>query len=171
MILKVDLSDLDLTTNRSLQLKVGEWPRVADADAQGAAAENADEGDFQDTTSKFGGATTQIQGGSSPASGPRLETNKLYQSTIVPGEMQTFTVPAGWGQSIASSINVMPVTNDQAGKLNRKTDSLPRIATSLIGADGEPRSVTSRAVDKTDSDTETPMVTESHRPRPGGAVR
>ena len=143
---------------------------MADADAQGAAAENADEGDFQDTTSKFGGATTQIQGGSSPASGPRLETNKLYQSTIVPGEMQTFTVLARWGQSIASSINVMPVTNDQAGKLNRKTDSLPRIATSLIGADGEPHSVTSRAVDKTGSDTETPWSPiPSSTPR--GAVR
>ena len=143
---------------------------MADADAQGAAAENADEGDFQDTTSKFGGATTQIQGGSSPASGPRLETNKLYQSTIVPGEMQTFTVPARWGQSIASSINVMPVTNDQAGKLNRKTDSLPRIATSLIGADGEPHSVTSRAVDKTGSDTETPMVTDPIVHAPGSSA-
>ena len=169
MILKVDLSNLDLTTNRALQLKVGEWPRVADADAQGAAAGNADEGDFQDTTSKFGGATTQIQDGSSLASGPRLETNKLYQSTIVPGEMQTFTVPAGWGQSIASSINVMPVTNDQAGKLNRKTDSLPRIATSLIGADGEPHSVTSCAVDRTGCDTETSMVTDPIVYTPGNS--
>ena len=49
---------------------------MADADAQGAAAENADEGDFQDTTSKFGGATTQIQGGSSPASGPHARDRR-----------------------------------------------------------------------------------------------
>ncbi|RLP06934.1 vWA domain-containing protein [Propionibacterium australiense] len=141
MILKVDLQNFDLTGDRTLQLKIGEWPRVGDVNAQAAAAETADEGDFQDTTSKFGGSPTQIQGGSSLASATSIEQNKLYQSTIVPGEVQTFSVPVGWGQSISSSVSVMPTGGEQGKKLDEldKTNHEPLVSTNIITGAGRKR--------------------------------
>lgn len=170
LIIKVDLSNLDLTKDRSLQLKIGEWPRVGDADAQEQAAKSADKGDFEEATGKFGGSATSVQGGNSLASGPRLESNKLYQSTIVPGEMQSFTVPAGWGQSISSSVNIMPVTGEQATKLDRNYSDLPRVSTGLIGADGESHSLDYCTVDKDGCEAESSGIVDPIIYTPGSGA-
>lgn len=131
----VKLKDIDLTSDRQLQLQLGEWPGIANVDAQEEAFEAQGELSFGTDPVLTDGEAPLIEGGSTLASGTLVQPNTTYSAAIVPGEIQTFRVPLAWGQAVRVLVGVPGLSAEMGRALG--SGEPPKIAGHVLSATGQ----------------------------------
>ncbi|WP_162529642.1 vWA domain-containing protein [Nocardioides caldifontis] len=104
---------------KQLEVRVYEEPPVEDA---ASLPEPSEDGTW---AAPPRGKATKVVGGSSFEDAPVLEPG-VYRDTIVPGEVLTYQVEAGWGQQVSALAKFAPMSGKLADAVG-KVDVLSRV--------------------------------------------